>query len=70
MLTPPRRFRLWIGIAAALGGSQLAGCCGSIFAEDVGCGSCGERQGPAMDCPESDAAADVIVEDVADTGSD
>jgi hypothetical protein len=35
MLSARARFRFSIGVAAALGGAQLAGCCGSLF--DDGC---------------------------------
>jgi len=69
MLSARARFRFSIGIAAALGGAQLAGCCGSLF-EDTGCADCADDPRLAANCPERDAAADIATMDAADTGAD
>jgi hypothetical protein len=69
MLSARARFRFWIGIAAALGGAQLAGCCGGLF-EDTSCSECGASPRLAANCPERDAAIEVATIDAADTGAD
>jgi len=71
MLSARARFRFSIGIAAALGGAQLAGCCGSLFDEDSGCSGCADDDPRlSMNCPERDAATDVSTIDAADVGAD
>ncbi len=61
MLSGQARWRLVVGLTAAIGGSFLAGCCGGPFSandDGGGCMACADPAPSHDDCDERDASTD------------